>query len=268
MYNRSLVLHKGQLPKKAYDFVLSVRITGSEGNMATEPGVSPVVCGHRGAPALAPENTLESFELAFARGATWVEFDVRPAGGGIFVVHHDPVTADGKHVASTDRSALPAAIPTFEAVVDCCEGYGLDVELKTDDVAMSTADYVSLVVAELDAHCGSRSGDLLVTSFDAQALGLLRAARPEIPTGLLFHDKPAEWAVATAVEVGHRAIAPWVPLVDLALMERARAAGLEVATWTVNEPAEVQRVADLGVNMIIGDDPAVIVDALQSSASD
>ncbi|MDG1087450.1 MAG: glycerophosphodiester phosphodiesterase, partial [Acidimicrobiales bacterium] len=61
----------------------------------------PIVCGHRGAPAVAPENTLAGFAAAAERGATWVEFDVRPTGDGQLAIHHDPATAAGSRVGST-----------------------------------------------------------------------------------------------------------------------------------------------------------------------
>lgn len=225
-------------------------------------GPTPVVCGHRGAAAVAAENTLASFDAAVARGATWVEFDVRPAAGGVFVVHHDPVTADGVHIATTDVDRLATSIPTLAAVADRCAEIGLDIELKTDDVAISARDYVDLVGAEIDAIVGSRSAPCVVTSFDAELLALFRTDHPAIPTGLLFHDSPFEEAVAAAVAAGHAAVAPWYRLVEPPLVAAAHAAGLKVLTWTVNTAADVERVVAAGVDMIIGDDPAVIVETL------
>lgn len=225
-------------------------------------GPPPVVCGHRGAAAVAPENTLASFGAAVERGATWVEFDVRPTLDGTFVVHHDPTTQQGQIVSSTPRGDLDAMIPTFGEVVDRCTGIGLDIELKTDDVGMSTDKYVELVGAEIDEHCQDHSAEIIVTSFDVEVLAAFRRSRPDVATGLLFHDQPGAWAISAAIGAGHVAIAPWFQLVDEPLVESAHQAGLRVLTWTVNNPADINRVAHAGVDMIIGDDPAVIVQAL------
>ncbi|KAG1649986.1 hypothetical protein GQR58_028477 [Nymphon striatum] len=83
-------------------------------NMAWKPSTQsgPIVCGHRGAAAVEAENTIASFQVAADRGATWVEFDVRPAGGSL-VIHHDPDTADGVHVATSSRAELDSSIPLF-----------------------------------------------------------------------------------------------------------------------------------------------------------
>lgn len=227
----------------------------------------PLVCGHRGAAAVAPENTLESFAAAIQLGASWVEFDVRPAGDGTFIVHHDPVTTAGQHIASTDPADFDDSIPTFGQVVGRCAGMGLDIELKTDDVGISDNEYVELVGAEIVRHCRHRQGEIVVTSFDAEVLAAFHRKHPDIATGLLFAERATDWAVSTAVATGHSAIAPWFQLVDQRLVQSAHDAGLAVMTWTVNDPTDIARMADDGVDMIIGDDPSVINGALSSHGS-
>jgi glycerophosphoryl diester phosphodiesterase len=224
----------------------------------------PLICGHRGAAAVAAENTIASFDAAIERGAQWVEFDVRPTGDGALVVHHDPVTAAGLHIATAARSSLDASIPSFGDVVQRCgaAGIGLDIEVKTDDVGLSAAAYVAVVERELRDHCGSYEGEIVVTSFDVEMLAGFRSANPDVRTGLLFHDRTADWAIGAALAAGHAAIAPWYKIVDTDVVSRAHAAGLEVMTWTVNRPEDIVRMADAGVDMIIGDDPAVIAASL------
>jgi glycerophosphoryl diester phosphodiesterase len=186
----------------------------------------PVICGHRGAPAVQPENTLASFAAAEKRGATWVEFDVRPTSDGELAIHHDPATTDGIRLGSTDYSDLDPSIPRFGDLVAASPFLGLDIEMKTD------------------------------------ALRLVRELRPEIPTGLLFWKRSFGEALAIAQSDGHGTLAPWIRLLTAELVEEARAASLGVVTWTVNEPAQVQLASSLGVDMIIGDDPAVILENL------
>ena len=132
------------------------------------PDRRPVVCGHRGAPTVQPENTLASFAAAEQRGATWVEFDVRPTGDGQLAIHHDPVTIDGIRLGSTGYRDLDSAIPRFGDLVAASPALGLDIEMKTDDIDMSLASFAELVVHEIGSHC-SPSTELMVTSFDVAA---------------------------------------------------------------------------------------------------
>jgi len=229
-------------------------------------GSDTIVCGHRGAPVASPENRIASMLAAAARGATWVEFDVRPAADDVLVVHHDPVTADGRVIAETSSSDLVDVADTFEALVAAID-LGLDVEVKTDRTGRDTDALASLVADAVNTHVSRerRAGSMVVTSFDWAFLDALRSHAPKFRTGLLFMDRPLVDAVSVATEGGHSVLAPWYPLVDQAGVEAAHAAGLTVATWTVNDAADIATVVGAGVDMIIGDDPAEIVAGLAAA---
>ena len=227
----------------------------------------PLVCGHRGASAVEPENTIAAAVAAAEAGATWIEFDVRPAADGL-VVHHDPVTSDGHRVATTPGDQLDASIPDFGSFVGACETLGLDIELKTDEIGMSNQDFVELTAESIANHCGDRTTDnMIVTSFDMDALDRFRAHCPEIATGVLFHDRTGRWAIKRAIDNGHDAIVPWFRLVDARTVNAAHEAGLSVATWTVNSDRHVTSMARAGVDMIIGDDPGGIRRVLAADAA-
>lgn len=225
---------------------------------STAGSASPIVCGHRGAPAVAPENTLAGFAAAADRGATWIEFDVRPTADGELVIHHDPVTVTGEHIASSTRDELHPDIPSFHSLASV-PGLGLDIELKADDIGMSLRSYAELVADRIDRFVAGR--ELMVTSFDADLLAIVHELRAELATGLLFHHRP-EAALERALADGHVAVAPWVEILDAELVERARGASLRIATWTVNEAHQIDRAIAHGVDMIIGDDPQRIVERL------
>ncbi len=230
----------------------------------TPPGELPIVCGHRGAPTVAPENTLAGFAAAAARGATWIEFDVRPTRDAVLSIHHDPVTARGRRISSTDFVELDPAIPCFADLISAVPQLGLDIEMKTDDVDMSPESFAELVIHEIDTHYAGRT-DLIVTSFDAQALRCVRDRRADIATGVLFSGRSAtaiDAALRCAIDDGHVAIAPWIRILDAPMVDRARRASLAILTWTVNEVAHVVAAANLGVDVIIGDDPMLIADNL------
>jgi len=221
----------------------------------------PIVCGHRGTPAHEPENTLASFAAAAALGATWIEFDVRPAKDGELAIHHDPQTSSGVHIASTNFAELDPSIPRFGDLVAAQPALGLDIELKTDGIDMSIESFADIVLDQIDSHCASTL-NLIVTSFDAAILELVRELRPHIATGLVFRKtRPAD-AIKIAIDAGHVALAPWVHLLTPELVDNVRSAGLDIITWTVNQPQQVRLAVELGVDMIIGDDPTVIIDNL------
>lgn len=210
---------------------------------------------------MSPENTIASFESAVARGATWIEFDVRPTVDGALVIHHDPDTSEGIDIGASPRSDLREDIPEFKDLVAALPSTGLDIEIKADKIGTDVESYVDLVLREIEQHRPAIS-NLLVTSFSVSALAAVRERRPDLPTGLLFWDRSVEWGLTTAAEAGHVAIGPIHAKVDEQFMAGARKRGLDVLTWTVNKPEDVRRLAALGVDMIVGDDPAIIVDNL------
>lgn len=223
----------------------------------------PLVCAHRGASARERENTVAAAGAAVEDGADWIEFDVRPSGDRRLVVHHDPVTRRGAVVSETPASELGEDAPTFAAFVEASGSLGLDIELKTDRVGLASDDYVELVAAAIEQHVVERGPDrVVVTSFDQVVLDAFRERCLSVATGVLFHDRTPSWAIGRAVERGHAAVVPWFRLVDRDLVDRAHDAGLAVATWTVNEPRHVRAVAEAGVDMIIGDDPALVLEVL------
>jgi len=231
---------------------------------------------------LARENTLRSFESAREHGATWLEFDVRPTADARLVVHHDPITSEGHHIGSVSAADLPDYIPLLADVVADFSDLVLDVELKTDDTNLEPDHYVSLAATEINSLTEQNEhASLLVTSFDGEVLSSFAERCPDVATGFLYYveqklldggrreelrDDANTRAITHALEVGHQAVVPHHRLVTAELMSAAHAGGLRVATWTVNTADDVRRCAHAGVDVIIGDDPRVIIDALGSPA--
>jgi glycerophosphoryl diester phosphodiesterase len=98
----------------------------------------PVLFGHRGARAHAPENTLEGFTLALRLGATGLESDVWRTADGAAVLDHDGMIGGAfrrRPVASIERAALPGHIPTLdELYATCGTAYELSIDVKDPDV--------------------------------------------------------------------------------------------------------------------------------------
>ena len=93
----------------------------------------PLVLGHRGASAVAPENTVAAFSRARELGADGVELDVRRSADGVLMVHHDAeiegLGALGAHTFAEVRDTQPT-VPTLEEALDACRGLVVNAEVK------------------------------------------------------------------------------------------------------------------------------------------
>ena len=228
----------------------------------------PLIIGHRGASADAPENTLASFALALEQNADGIEFDVQLSRDGVPVVMHDSTvdrTTNGSgRVSDLTLAELrqlviagDQAIPTLDEVFETFGRrtlYNIELKgLKINDGGLSAA------VA--DAIEGYQVAEqVLISSFSPF---FVRAARQHLPRAVpvaylrerrstrLFHR-------FVHAEADH----PLHTLVDESLMQWARRKGLRVNVWTVDDPAEAQRLLRLGVHGIITNRPDVLRQSL------
>lgn len=223
-----------------------------------------LVIGHRGASAAYPENTLAAFEGASLLGADWVELDVRLTRDGKAVIHHDAELADGRLISAAPVAELPSTVPTLDAALAVCRALdlGVNIEIKSDPRSSDPAARDAIVTATLAAV--ERSGDdvrsdgrarYLVTSFDPGCLDVVRARRGPATGQLVFAVDDLDDLVARASTAGHVAVNPWDPHVDEAFMAAARAAGLAVFPWTVDDPERMAELVVLGVDGIITNVP-------------
>lgn len=215
--------------------------------------MAPVVLilGHRGASAHAPENTVEAYRLAAAMGADGVELDVRRG----FVCRHDPGPAE-------------PGTPTLPEALDACEGMFVNVEIKNlqgEEDFDPTESLADEVVSLLSSR-GWRDR-VLVSSFNLSTINRVKQLAPSLPTGFLVTIPPDADVAGRTIEKtrrhGHDAIHPHHLGVTARLVELATAAGLDVHTWTVNDPARMLDLTDMGVASIMTDVPDVAVATLR-----
>ncbi len=225
----------------------------------------PVLVGHRGAPRVAPENTLESFLAAAAQGAAWAEMDARLCGDGTVVVYHDAHTHDG--VALVERTAEELAalgIQTLREILDGLPaGLGIDVECKNLPGQPDFFEDGRLGLAVRDLLLPLRERHpVLLSSFDPL---MLEAVGDDLPTGLLYGDTlRLDSAVEIAAEVGADVLCPHVDG-DLHRdgIAEAHAAGFALLVWTVDSPERARQLAELGVDALCTNDPGGIAAALR-----
>jgi glycerophosphoryl diester phosphodiesterase len=238
----------------------------------------PLVLGHRGASAEAPENTLAAFRLAMAQGADGVELDVwRCATGEVVVIHDEDLARVAGAPLRVEASPLAALrafdvgawkgerfrgerIPLLSEVLDALPDAIVNVELKSRggrDLGLAHA------AAEVIWRAGA-GGRVVVSSFDWRLLAAYRLASPDVPAGLLFEPSRA-WRLRTFL--GIRALRPAAIHPDRAVATDARvrrwsARGLAVNVWTVDDPAEAARLGRAGAAAIITNVPARVREAL------
>jgi glycerophosphoryl diester phosphodiesterase len=239
--------------------------------MTTDDG-RPKVIAHRGASRAFPENTLDAFRGARTLGADWVELDARRTADRAVVVHHDPVVRhDGAEpevfIVQTPVGQLPATIPMLADVLTVCaqgdQALGVNIEIKSaphepdfDPTHWVAGEVVSMIHARPEL-------EVLVTSFDPNAIDRVRAIDPSVPTGLLVADlSEPDRIIERAVEGGHVALNPWHLAVSDELVGAAHRAGLAVNVWTVDDPTAMTTFADWGVDGIITNVPDVARAAL------
>lgn len=206
---------------------------------------------------MARENTLEAFVAARRLGADGVELDARASADGAVVVHHDAEIPGVGVIATLAVADLPPHVPLLDAAIDACGDLIIDVELKElpgepgYDAGYPVARLVARLLAERELL-----GRTVVSSFDLMALEAALETEPALTTGWLtprwFHPPTA---LETLRGLGHRAWHPEREAITEDLVAQAHEAGLEITTWTVDDPEAIRRLACAGVDGIITNVP-------------
>jgi glycerophosphoryl diester phosphodiesterase len=228
-------------------------------------GGPPLVIGHRGAAAVAPENTLAALRAAVDAGADLVEFDIGPD----LQLAHSP-------------SEAPADQVSLDDALEYLRGHHLGVHLDA-----KRPGYEQEIVAAVRRH-GLEQRAVVSTAFAATTRTLARIA-PEIPRAIGYpRDRygvsrirwPAGLTRAGAASL-RRAMPLRVPLLlrwgrantlalhhalcSSAAVRTAHALGAPVLGWTANDPETVLRLARSGVDGIVSDDPAMALETLRAN---
>lgn len=224
----------------------------------------PRTVGHRGASALAPENTVRAFELAIEHGLDFAELDVHLSRDGQLVVVHD---ADLSRVAG--RPTTVGELTAAElAGVDVGDGQGVP---RLVDIFDLVRGRLGLYVKLKGASTGVALGDLVLdgTSEGVELIGgsilhglvaELRAVAPGVPRNVLFAPTSTAAMVSTCRSLKAAYAHPCFRPVDGAMVDALHAAGLLVMTPHTNELVEADGFARIDVDVIASDDPRILAD--------
>jgi glycerophosphoryl diester phosphodiesterase len=214
------------------------------------------IYAHRGASVNHPENTLRAFRHALAIGVDGIELDVHATADGIPVIIHDrniERTTDG--VGYVDEMPL-ARLATFDAgdgervptlaelLALVGDAAHLDIEIKGVGIERPVLEFL----AEYPAVTWA------ISSFDWSTLRTLRRLDPVAELWPLA-EHVGDDLIAIVAELASPAVSLFTGAYTTETAARLRGAGLRVVVWTVNDPREAQRVADLGAFALCTDDP-------------
>jgi glycerophosphoryl diester phosphodiesterase len=211
---------------------------------------------HRGDHRVEPENSLAALVAATELpGCDGVEFDVRAAADGVPVLVHDATLArvqgrpESVHeVGSAELEAL--GVPRLaDVLVALPRRAFLDVEIKVP--------FGRELIEVLAAGRGPELHGAVISSFDPAAIARVRDLVPGWPCWLNARDLAPE-TIAAATELGCVGISAEASVVGVRALRAARAAGLEVAAWTVTRRSLFRRLVELGVRAVCVEGDALL----------
>jgi len=240
------------------------------------------VLAHRGLAVGAPENTLLAFARALAAGATHLETDVHASADGVAILSHDPdlFRLTGRRVRIDQLTASELAridlgesqtFATLAAALEAFPEARFNIDIKAAAAAVPAIEAIRDARAERRVLIGSFSNARrravvrrlpgVVTSVSSRgaviatwagALGLRRVVR------LALRD-------VQAVQLPVRVLG--VRTTSRRVMAAFHSAGVEVHIWTINDPAEMMRLLDAGVDGIVSDRADIALGVLSRRAS-
>lgn len=216
--------------------------------------------GHRGARGYAPENTLESIEIALNQGAKWIEIDIRQHSGELVVIHDkylERTTNGHGHIYQHDLSQLRAfqssnlqGIPLLSEVIEQVNRRAvINIELKDRASALPTIKLIEYFIER-----GWHYDDFLVSSFYHHALRDIKLAQPLIKTGALCASVMIDYA-KFAQDLGAWSINLCSESVNQEIIDDAHQRGLKVLIYTVNDPRLFSEFEAMGADGVFTDYP-------------
>ena len=234
------------------------------------PWPYPRWIAHRGAGKLAPENTLAAFRLGASHGYRAFECDVKLSTDGVpYLMHDDTLErttsshgdagACSWHTLSRldagswhSRAYAGEPPPTLDAVARYCiaNQFQLNIEIKPIPGA---EEHTGRVVAQEAARLwAGQAVPPLLTSFRPDALAAAMLAVPALPRGLLIDTLWEDW-MGVAQQLQCAAVVGNFRLFDAVLVQQIKSMSMRVMAYTVNEPADAERLRALGLDGLITD---------------
>jgi len=252
---------------------LTDRPTTIAGFLALE--TRPAVIAHRGFSAARPENTLAAVRAAIAVGADMVEVDVTlTADGHVVCIHDDTLDRTTNGSGRVNEHTLDELhrldagswfssewadqkIPTLKEVLDVSNSKILvNIEIKSEAVTPDARGGIAKRVVQL-IHQLDMADQVIVSSFDPQALQQVRSADPNVVTASLFNkDIHMDWPPGDIVDpVGARALNISRKRVTQDLVDECRSLGIPIGVYTVDEASVMRKMIKMGIDALFTNHP-------------
>ena len=260
---------------------MNIRLVAVVGLMSFVLGCAssgPLILGHRGTRGEYQENCAEAVTLALGRGVTAFETDIRMTKDGHLVIMHDADVArvsDGKGIVeeltlaelktfrlnnSSDR------IPTLEEMLVPLKGRTdtfIELEMKSSALTKPARldDYLEKVYATATRML--EPGTYAFTSFDEDYLKRLHELHPDANMALIRGAALTDDHIRRALELGCCKVSPLLRGTTKDMMDKAHAAGLQVALWMVQNKSDWDEARALGADTVTSDYPILLCDAVK-----
>lgn len=213
-----------------------------------------LIIGHRGANAIAPENTLKAFQKAIELKADYVEFDVHQSKDGEIVIIHDSDTLrTTRHKGSIPKMTLAEIkkldagegeqIPTLDELIQIAKGkIGLQLEIKAPGMAQKIVDKL-------------RSANLIestiVSSFNHNELLEIQKIEPSLKLAALVLRMRKGKTLQKALDNNFSYIHPEFRFIKKPSIDAAHEKNIKVNAWTVNTRSNMKKLIEIGIDGII-----------------
>jgi glycerophosphoryl diester phosphodiesterase len=232
----------------------------------------PIAFAHRGGTSSAPENSMRAFEHAYSLGYRYLETDVHATADGVLVAFHDNdlerTCGIKKSIATSTWAELQDAriddtdpIPTLMDIMDTWPDARLNIDCKSPEALQPLIDTIR------NTQCFDR---VCIGSFSDKRL---QAVRKEFGAKICTSMGPKE--VAQLLARATTRVTPFsspalaaqipvrqgpIPVTTQRLVDTAHRLGIAVHVWTIDDPVEIARLLDLGVDGIMSDDTMALRD--------
>ena len=231
----------------------------------------PMVCAHRGRSGVCPENTMVAFEAAIELGADFIECDVHATADGELVIMHDADarrTTDGEgsveemtldQVRALDAGSWKSAEFAGERVPTLAEALEIIAPRCVVDIEIKQRGIAGQVAREIAAAGATRQ--VTIVSFSTDDLAAAKMANGALSCGLITSgpdgdDLAAVHAlISSALSCGSNFISCLHTRVTETFVRECHVVGLALMAWTMDEPADIQRMIDMQVDAVVSNYP-------------
>lgn len=237
----------------------------------------PIAFAHRGGATAAPENTLVAFQDAVNLGYVYVETDVHATSDGVLVAFHDNdlsrTCGVDKRISEVTWDDLRSVrvggtepIPLLEDILGTWPDLRVNIDCKSEGALRPLVETMQRLDC-LDRVCiGSFSDSRMSRIREALGPGLCSSMPPRevakiLAVATMRLPAKSNW-IARAAQVPVKQ-GP-IPVVTSRLVEIAHRSGIQVHVWTIDDPVEMSRLLDMGVDGIMTDDTRALRDVLRA----